>query len=71
MLGYLHTKKHIQMTIPNDKEPLSIKEVDSIKIAVNDVGIQAIHPDKMESFAEHLVQKLKQQNTTVESTKEQ
>ena len=26
-------------------------------LAVEDAGIQAIHPDKMEEFAEYLVQK--------------
>lgn len=45
------------MTMPKGKE-LSKKEIDSINIALRDSDIRAIHPDKMEAFAEHLVKKL-------------
>ena len=31
-----------------------------MKLAVDEVGIRAIHPDKMEDFAAHMVEKLKQ-----------
>ena len=34
-------------------------ELESIEIAVKDVGLTAIHPNKMEAFAENMVEKLK------------
>ena len=46
------------MTLPKDKKPKQ-QEIDSMKIAVSESGIRAIHPDKMEDWAEHLVRKLK------------
>jgi hypothetical protein len=33
--------------------------MESMRKAVEDYGIQAIHPDKMEEWAEYLVRKLK------------
>jgi hypothetical protein len=48
------------MTLPKDKKPKK-EEIDSMKIAVNESGIRAIHPDKMEDFAAHMVEKLKEQ----------
>lgn len=50
------------MTLPSQGKKLSQNEIESITIAVNDVGIRAVHPDKMEAFAEYLVEKMKQQN---------
>ena len=47
------------MTLPNDKKPKK-QEIESMKLAVDEVGIRAIHPDKMEDFAAHMVEKLKQ-----------
>ncbi len=47
------------MTLPKNKE-LNQNEIDSIKIAVDEYDIRAIHPDKMEDFAEYLVQKARQ-----------
>ena len=41
------------------KKQLSDKEIESMKIAVNETDIKAIHPDKMEDFAEYMVQRLK------------
>ena len=35
-----------------------------MKIAVDQYDIRAIHPDKMEEFAEHLVQKARKQEPT-------
>ena len=46
------------MTLPKDKKPKK-QEIESMKIAVDQAGIRAIHPDKMEEWAEHLVRKLK------------
>jgi len=50
------------MTLPSKGKKLTANEIESITIAVNDVGIRAIHPEKMESFADYLVSKLKEQN---------
>ena len=47
------------MTLPKNKE-LNQNEIDSIKVAVEEYDIRAIHPDKMEDFAEYLVQKARQ-----------
>ena len=51
------------MTLPIGGKKLNENEIESITIAVSDVGIRAIHPEKMEAFAEHLVQRLKEQNS--------
>ncbi len=48
------------MTLPKDKK-LKKEEMDSMKIAVSESGIRAIHPDKMEDFAAHMVENLKEQ----------
>ena len=50
------------MTLPSKGKKLSTNEIKSISIALKDVGISAIHPEKMELFAEYLVSKLKEQN---------
>ena len=50
------------MTLPAQGKKLTENEIESITIAVNDVGIRAIHPEKMEAFAEYLVAKMKEQN---------
>jgi len=50
------------MTLPSQGKKLSPNEIYSITNAVKDAGIQQIHPEKMESFAEYLVSKLKEQN---------
>ena len=47
------------MTLPKDKQ-LKHEHIESMKIAVEHSGIRAIHPDKMEEFAEYLVQKARQ-----------
>ena len=47
------------MTLPKNKE-LNQNEIDSIKVAVEDRDIRAIHTDKMEDFAEYLVRKARQ-----------
>ena len=54
------------MTLPKDKQ-IKQDHIESMKIAVEQSDIRAIHPEKMEEFAEYLVQKLKEQNTKVES----
>ena len=50
------------MTLPSQGKKLTQNEIDSIQIAMNDVGIRAIHPEKMEAFAEYLVRKIENQN---------
>ena len=47
------------MTLPSKSKKLTENELKSIEIAVKDVGIRAIHPEKMEAFAENMVEKLK------------
>ena len=54
------TKK--PMTLPSKGKKLSTNQIKSISIALKDVGIRAIHPEKMESFADYLVNKLKEEN---------
>ena len=43
------------MTLPKDKK-LKHEHIESMKIAVEQADIRSIHPDKMEEFAEYLVQ---------------
>ena len=47
------------MTLPSDSRKLDENEIYSINNAVKEAGIVQIHPDKMEAFADHLVQQLK------------
>ena len=47
------------MTLPKDKK-LKQQEIESMKIAVKEVDIRAIHPDKLEDFAAHMVEQLKE-----------
>ena len=51
------------MTLPKNKK-LKDEHIESMKIAVEQYDIRAIHPDKMEEFAEHLVQKARNQEPT-------
>jgi len=46
------------MTLPKDTK-IEQQHIESMKIAVDQAGIQAIHPDKMEEFAEYLVQQVR------------
>ena len=48
---------------PKDKK-LSSQEIESMKIAVDQADIRAIHPDKMEAFADYLVQKLQNEENS-------
>lgn len=48
------------MTLPSQGKKLTANEIESIEIAMRDSGIRAIHPEKMEAFADMLVQKLKE-----------
>ena len=44
------------MTLPKNKK-IEQQHIESMKIAVEQYDIRAIHPEKMEEFAEYLVQK--------------
>ena len=44
------------MTLPKDKK-IKHEHIESMKLAVEEADIRSIHPDKMEEFAEYLVQK--------------
>ena len=48
------------MTLPKDKK-LKHEHIEAMKIAVEQADIRSIHPDKMEEFAEYLVQKARTQ----------
>ena len=48
---------------PKDKK-LSSQEIESMEIAVEQADIRAIHPDKMEAFADYLVQKLQNEENS-------
>ena len=48
------------MTLPKNKK-IEHEHIESMKLAVEEGGIRAIHPDKMEEFAEYLVQKARTQ----------
>ena len=47
------------MTLPSKAPKLTQNELNSIEIAVKDAGIRAIHPEKMEAFAQTMVEQLK------------
>lgn len=51
------------MTLPTNGKKLSEQEHESMQIALSDVGICAIHPDRMEALADLLVQKLKEKDS--------
>ncbi len=50
------------MTLPSQGKKLDQNEIYSITNAVRESGIQQIHPEKMEAFAEYLVSKAKEQD---------
>ena len=49
------------MTHPSESRKLTDNEINSISNAVKEGGIQHIHPEKMEAFADSMVEKLKAQ----------
>ena len=56
MLTFL---REIAYDLAKDKK-LNKNEIKSMKIAVEQAGIRAIHPDKLEDFAEHLVRQVRE-----------
>jgi hypothetical protein len=49
------------MTLPAHGKKLSKQESESIKIAIEQAGIRAVHPDRMEAYGMELVERLKKQ----------
>ena len=49
------TFRRLPMTLPKDQK-IEQEHIESMKIAVEQYDIRAIHPEKMEEFAEYLVQ---------------
>ena len=58
-ISTLHKKS---MTLPKNGRKLTENEEKSMKIALQEVGIRAIHPERMEALADYLVEKVKNQN---------
>lgn len=58
-ISTLHKKS---MTFPKNGKKLTENEVKSMKIALEESGIVAIHPERMEALADMLVSKLKNTN---------
>ena len=54
------TSRRLPMTLPKNKK-IEQEKIESMKIAVEQYDIRAIHPDKMEEFAEYLVQNARTQ----------
>ena len=49
------------MTLPKNKK-LKQDQIDSIKKAINDVDIRAVHPDKLEELAEYMKNKMSEES---------
>ena len=47
------------MTLPSHGKKLTKIEEESMKIAMKEADIRAIHPERMEALAEFMVEKLK------------
>jgi len=58
-ISTLHKKS---MTLPKNGKKLTKMEEKSMKIALKEADIRAIHPERMEALAHYLVEKVKQQN---------
>ena len=50
------------MTLPKNGRKLTEMEEKSMKIALKEADIRAIHPERMEALAHYLVEKVKKQN---------
>ena len=58
MLEFHHNHQQT-MTLPSEGKKLTKNEEESMKIALDESGIRAIHPDRMEALADSMVEKLK------------
>ena len=59
---HVKTFWRLPMTLPKDHK-IKEQHIESMKIAVEQADIRAIHPDKMEEFAEYLVKKMSESNS--------
>ena len=50
------------MTLPSKDKKLSQREIESIGIAIEQSDIRAIHPNRLEAYADYLVSKLVEQS---------
>ena len=50
------------MTLPSNGKKLTESEEKSMKIALEQADIRAIHPERMEALADSMVEKLKSNN---------
>ena len=57
------------MTLPSQGRRLTDNEIYSITNAVKDAGIQQVHPEKMEAFAEWMVERLKEEPSATDCAK--
>ena len=57
------------MTLPSQGRKLTDNEIYSITNAVKDAGIQQVHPEKMEAFAEWMVERLKEEPSATDCAK--
>jgi hypothetical protein len=53
------------MTLPLKGKKLTKNEEQSMKIAIEESGITAVHPERMEALADMLVEKLKQDDSDI------
>lgn len=58
MLKY-YSNQEKSMTLPKNGKKLTEEEEKSMKIALQQADIRAIHPERMEAFAESMVENLK------------
>ena len=58
----ISTQDKKSMTLPKNGRKLTENEEKSMKIALNEADIRAIHPERMEALADYLVEKAKRQN---------
>ena len=58
----ISTHRTKSMTLPKNGKKLTEIEEKSMKIALKEADIRAIHPERMEALAHYLVEKAKSQN---------
>ena len=56
------------MTLPSNGKKLTENEEKSMKIALEQADIRAIHPERMEALAESMVEKLKNRQKVMQPT---
>lgn len=57
------------MTLPSQAPKLTKNELESIRIALKDVGLTAIHPEKMEAYTQNMVEHLRSKPLALYQTK--